>query len=657
MQYKVIAVTLLSVTLSAEARSLQGVLSILQKDFTPKVACEAESGLSEADYRQCLTDICGAPDKMKNYEDEMTALADVKPENASDFDPIKSVMTDLLTKRLASQKEYLQSLKARVEANETQIDPAFQSMHKIVELFKLINKIDFEEVTEDASIGKGDYSIVLNQEKLLAELTTMTDGAKAKRLAGPFTELLDNIHLKRLFFGSQLGWAMSNKLLYPGKTLAQVVAIKNAQANKTLVEMKLKQPKLMDAMSGSSFINEKTLKAILTNKNPSEDLLNDFFSAVSMIGIMRDYFISPAPSEFIKFRPENLTDIFSKAELLASLEEKIQAMKDLTVDSPEIQQNIHHCQAIFEKSQLGLPTAAERQAFKGTIAEYKKNFKARIFKRLSGPSSAALLPKFDKVDFDLPASKEDTALLMSEDLKDELLDQIESDKNFLKLKAKNEEKDLLMMTAHEYLGKSVDEINGSLGETCDEYEMESLEDYSLQMGTGKIKVSWLSLKVPDVGRGIISHEMGHALSSLITSTILSKHSAESYKAVRECLNKGFEGSAESEEEIVTWKDTKNHRLKYKVLATTEENYADLIEAKSMLDTDKNSGCFIIKKDSVTKNYKQKETLLEAYYTDTHSSDLFRTLRIEVLRGKTLPESCSSILSEEERAIVTRDCWK
>lgn len=127
---------------------------------------------------------------------------------------------------------------------------------------------------------------------------------------------------------------------------------------------------------------------------------------------------------------------------------------------------------------------------------------------------------------------------------------------------------------------------------------------------------------------ILTHELGHWLSSQLAKGKLSSHSKKKLMNVRKCITKFYE---EKSEPKYAAKIKGDH-------FRTEEDFADWFVAKAGIQE---SGVFCDLKKMVNSNdldnfLPQKD--------DSHSNYLFRDLNIRLNKGEVLPQSCTDLMN-------------
>ncbi len=265
MQKKII-IPLLSVTMTAFANSPTEILPLLNVDYSPKVMCS--EGTNERDFSQCLTSVCGDPKKSQNYEDVIAAASAAPLPADSKFPLIKKNIEDYYQKLFANKKQTLEALKKLIESDNVEIDASYLPLHKFITLTTVYGMLPFEELIESYGGGIAELKFNLKTDKLHDALVTKFGEAKANMLQGPILEFMDNPGFKKIIFGSQYGWTISNDQLYPNKNIQEIIDLTLKDSLAFLDQMKIQNPKLAKAME--AYIEE------FIKKPQKESAENDF---------------------------------------------------------------------------------------------------------------------------------------------------------------------------------------------------------------------------------------------------------------------------------------------------------------------------------------------------------------------------------------------
>ena len=165
---------------------------------------------------------------------------------------------------------------------------------------------------------------------------------------------------------------------------------------------------------------------------------------------------------------------------------------------------------------------------------------------------------------------------------------------------------------------------------CRSYEAETLTDH-IYASDGNAYLSWFTLKNPEMGYGIIAHELGHHVSHLM-KTEFAGQKTKSAKDIlaqgsiwfhRDCVDQYHGGSAPGTEH-----------------PHSEEDWADYFAGQilRLKGPTRNYVCPLIPENGETYDVQ-----LEGDLTRRYAPAIFRLLHVEKSTG-TLNESCSQTLS-------------
>lgn len=148
-----------------------------------------------------------------------------------------------------------------------------------------------------------------------------------------------------------------------------------------------------------------------------------------------------------------------------------------------------------------------------------------------------------------------------------------------------------------------------------------------------IMISLFTCSHENEGKGVLSHEMGHALSYAFYKKKLSEESEKAYMKQRSCATSSYVNPAKS---IADLFNRPGDSLR------TEEDMADVISFMATKEDQTFFTCALLetnKKGDQFINLSLKNPL----NTDTHSSPLLRIIREAIYKNKTLPPSCKGII--------------
>ncbi len=162
-----------------------------------------------------------------------------------------------------------------------------------------------------------------------------------------------------------------------------------------------------------------------------------------------------------------------------------------------------------------------------------------------------------------------------------------------------------------------------------------------------IHVSPHSCAHPATGLSVVAHELGHALSHLISEHKASSESAQTYLRRRQCVV-GLSP-------ILPVKMPEGSQQKFTIdRLTTEEDMADWVMQKAVPFDQYPSTCDFLKVDA-SGQYDPKFLEILPAEGDTHSGSLMRMVREWHSQKGSLPASCQQLISAHTGLVEARAC--
>ncbi|HRO66349.1 MAG TPA: hypothetical protein PL182_02160 [Pseudobdellovibrionaceae bacterium] len=183
----------------------------------------------------------------------------------------------------------------------------------------------------------------------------------------------------------------------------------------------------------------------------------------------------------------------------------------------------------------------------------------------------------------------------------------------------------------EFIGRDgLNGLNENLSKFCKRLAPPSFEDKAYGRD-GLIQIGWQSSLFPEIGAGIMAHEIGHIVSGRVESK--AEGNGE-YKQVRQCSAKrhGFlTGKSASQYAEEDWAD---------------HFAADVIRELSLMGTHgENFGCALLRLEEDRAEYGDLK-LFDPRGADTHSESILRALLIEKKLKGRIPVSCQKAVGEK-----------
>ena len=160
----------------------------------------------------------------------------------------------------------------------------------------------------------------------------------------------------------------------------------------------------------------------------------------------------------------------------------------------------------------------------------------------------------------------------------------------------------------------------------------------------QVSISLFSTYHVGEGRGLISHELGHALSFMFQEKMLSSKDEAEFTRMRKCATQTYKTPILGPSNLSRLTD---HRR-------TEEDNADTISYIANPDKSANFGCSLLQIDENMKYVKP--SLVNPMTSDVHSSALLRALREGIHKGKRIPQSCKDLMEANKESLNFEKCF-
>jgi hypothetical protein len=179
---------------------------------------------------------------------------------------------------------------------------------------------------------------------------------------------------------------------------------------------------------------------------------------------------------------------------------------------------------------------------------------------------------------------------------------------------------------------------------CDRLKPEFFIDMAVPWAN-RVQSGWQTNMFPEVGVGILAHELAHVISKVTDGPSENKLG---FTEVRACAIEGHAKLAKSENVSA-------------FAQYAEEDWADAFAATavSLISKDwphlENYSCSAIHAADPTD--QDKLELQDVSGVESHSTNMLRALQTQVQLGRPLPPSCLQVLTDVEKEVVTRSCAK
>ena len=197
-------------------------------------------------------------------------------------------------------------------------------------------------------------------------------------------------------------------------------------------------------------------------------------------------------------------------------------------------------------------------------------------------------------------------------------------------------------------------ISPKYNQICPTSRLEHISDM-FHRDQHKIEVSFVSCALHDHGKGILAHEIGHAISLLFktgnTETTMSKQSTNKYQKLRACATKRYKNKTFSPE--LPQQDLHDHQDdRFK----TEEDTADLFSYMVFQDDPKHHQCAILQTSIDGSKYKGIKVLNSPQMIQPHSTPFLRVLMEAIHKRTKLSSACQKVINKYKNKIDFKPCF-
>lgn len=345
----------------------------------------------------------------------------------------------------------------------------------------------------------------------------------------------------------------------------------------------------------------------------------------------------------------NKLDITS---LVNELEKNNKNKKELLLDK------LSYCKSEFVMKSI---KDYDKKEFKEKIPSIKKQFVQNVFSTMSEDSKKKFNNYIDnKLNFSMNKKTEDAQDFLNE-IKNEYKSYKSNNQTPEKYSDKSK-KDLILKLIDyqdDFKGK-MDPLNGVY--VCSDYPSSQVWDAfapqkevhdvshmftDINPDKDNIFVSMFTCSNHDQGKGVLSHELGHALSWAFHNDELSSHSYKKYLSLRSCASGLYKNNINTNKPPM-FSHTGDH---YR----TEEDMADLIAYIADPDPTTLFECSLLEPTRDGESYNNL-ALINKIEVDTHSAPLLRVLQEAIHKKIPLTNSCQDLIEINRDAFRFEPCF-
>ena len=161
-----------------------------------------------------------------------------------------------------------------------------------------------------------------------------------------------------------------------------------------------------------------------------------------------------------------------------------------------------------------------------------------------------------------------------------------------------------------------------------------------------VLVSQFSCTHEEYGKGVLIHELGHALSHYLAKKKVSKKSYDWYLEKRKCVTNNYKDKKDPAYDDFVHKEDKFR---------SEEDMADYIYSLTGIgqNDEKIMGCSLLSLSGDSLNYLGLS--LEADFEDPHSASLMRVIMQALTMGRVIPEPCGELIRMNKDKFGFKKC--
>jgi hypothetical protein len=431
---------------------------------------------------------------------------------------------------------------------------------------------------------------------------------------------------------------------YPGLSLKDALKTAGLAVQKDAMELKT-GPYAKDALkdTGSrSYLNDQTINLAASGADLSSAEMTRFVEVQGMVNLIKDWYTPkelggqtsiPADPYPISVR-ENLKRM--------NTEEKLNSYLTSLNNQPKFKKawfaTAQNCLTNFQEQMATAPSAADVESARETAAWARERVNAVLKPALSEQSMRIISGEIRNSLFEFPKTAEEFQRFFNEAVDIEIAGYNDSARDAIDSRSMPdfEEKnlgDLEALGAAEFLKfESYFEFANLF---CKRFSLDGHRDMAYT-AHNKILTSWLSVAKPEIGRGVMAHELGHRVSSTIRKMKVSEHSRKKFEDYRNCL--GAKHASENPTPLDRF---------------TEEDWADLVAAKATSQQKMPTLCQFLARD---KGEYVNLDLLQTSNEETHSSNLFRIIHSQVVQHDSLPGGCKQLLEGKRPPVEFKACY-
>ena len=592
--------------------------------------------------RQCLIDICGGE---SNYlgTSARGSFGDLIPQNVGDYETkfVLPRLNQIVTKQAALQLSELDAAPDLIQKASVDQLSSTQLADIMLSSIPALYRSQFNGAV---SQGKGENELTVNAAILKSKLPQL-DPAKLDKFV-----VVENTFLQQKDFQTSLTlsnippYILRYSVTKSAGTEAEKQDLWNKQIDDEFTDVKQNQAEIHNLL-----YTKAELKLLAKARDISK--LNSFEQSqvTALITKIQRHTAIRSPEVIAAVKDSGLT----LADILELMDwsNKSKAIRAVLSSDDMINKSKlavqKNCLPIVTRAFAAAPSQFRIDKMTELLTKVKTAAKSAARDYFTGASLEVALDAVDGAQFQYPSSnlnlRSETLIAFDNTLRKQK--EISASLTAADFQTSQWKNNLVYMLTNISTATEESAITDARA-VCSTLEPSFFEDKTLAE-IKLIQVGWQSIAFPELGAGVLSHEIGHVVSKAVQNAN-SISTATAYISARQCSagnHRAFEPSA----------------IGRNFAQFAEEDWADVFSVKAMSylkdvwPYSKNMACALVH-ISDTKIYDGFNLFISGT-SDIHSTGAYRVMQTEVNSGRTLPKSCSAGYPSSELSAATHVCGK
>jgi hypothetical protein len=559
---------------------------------------------------ECSRQICGEPNQTADPSDIIYGSIKNSKEAEQLLEEVHSELNQIFDLKI----EFEQKKMARIQSKLA----SFQGL-KLSQKYKIMYNLMWTTsfLGQESNYLQGshprDFSI---DDRQFLKATPAFSSSDRDNMKEFLLDLLNSTEFANRVFISDVGLKDYLKIEYPEMSMGRAQIVFANKVIESIVSVQNLFPEI-------NLKVPEELRQLQSGAHPTPEIIRESSQAIMISYYAR--MLAQESSLYAK-REINIKDILNSVQAHQTLENSVKSLNNLSNVTAAREKGFGDCRQALTRTLLAAPSLEEIAAAKEMIPLIK----AAVLKTTEKMPSTNLIQKalsnrLHEMHFNFPADRAE--------MRSSIKAAIQRDLNVNRAALTN----LPRLTDESLLlGLSISDLHPdfdygtAVSKNCEIYSPQTMSDKSIDQ-TSAISLSWQSVRFPNIGAGVLAHELGHVVSHVFST--LSEQQQARYRSIRSCEN------ARHQAEEMTIPDQFN-----------EEDFADTIAARTISEIENQSlktgnfGCALLGKSKDRWGTQLGLSMkLPLQSKDSHSAGLYRTLQIQINMGRPLPTACQSII--------------